>query len=51
MKYITFLNIHAKLIFTVTIFVFIHKASDYIYVPLINSLGFIVAGILALWII
>jgi len=51
MKYITFLNILAKLIFTVAIFVFIHKASDYIYVPLINSLGFIVAGILALWIV
>jgi PST family polysaccharide transporter len=51
MKYITFLNIMAKLIFTVAIFVFIHEASDYIYVPLINSLGFIVAGVLALWIV
>jgi PST family polysaccharide transporter len=51
MKYITFLNITAKLIFTVSIFVFIHKASDYIYVPLLNSLGFIVAGIMALWIV
>ena len=51
MKYITFLNILAKLIFTVAIFVFIHEASDYIYVPLINSLGFIVAGILAMWIV
>jgi PST family polysaccharide transporter len=48
MKYITFLNILAKLIFTITIFIFIHKASDYIYVPLINSLGFIVAGVLGL---
>jgi PST family polysaccharide transporter len=51
MKYITFLNITAKLIFTVSIFIFIHKASDYIYVPLLNSLGFIVAGIMALWIV
>jgi len=51
MKYITFLNILAKLIFTIAIFVFIHNASDYIYVPLINSLGFVVAGILALWIV
>ncbi len=51
MKYITFLNILAKLIFTIGIFVFIHETSDYIYVPLINSLGFIVAGILALWIV
>jgi PST family polysaccharide transporter len=30
MKYITFLNITAKLIFTVSIFIFVHKASDYI---------------------
>jgi len=51
MKYLTILNILAKLIFTIAIFIFVHKASDYIYVPLINSLGFIVAGILALWIV
>jgi PST family polysaccharide transporter len=51
MKYITFLNILAKLIFTIAIFVFVHETSDYIYVPLINSLGFIVAGVMAMWII
>ncbi|SNR60922.1 flippase [Desulfurobacterium atlanticum] len=51
MKYITFLNITAKLIFTVAIFIFVHKVSDYFYVPLLNSLGFCIAGILALWII
>ncbi len=51
MKYITFLNILAKLVFTVAIFIFIHKASDYIYVPLINSLGSIVVGVLALWMV
>ncbi|OAQ19839.1 oligosaccharide flippase family protein [Thermosulfurimonas dismutans] len=50
MKYITILNVIAKLIFAVSIFVFVREVSDYIYVPLINSLGFIVAGILALWI-
>jgi PST family polysaccharide transporter len=51
MKYITILNITAKLIFTVAIFVFIHKASDYIYVPVINSLGYLVAGVIGLWIV
>ncbi|WP_029522916.1 flippase [Persephonella sp. KM09-Lau-8] len=51
MKYITFLNILAKTIFTVAIFIFVHQVSDYIYVPLLNSLGFIIAGILALWIV
>jgi PST family polysaccharide transporter len=51
MKYITFLNIFAKIIFTIAIFIFVHKQSDYWKVPLINSLGFITAGILALWLI
>jgi PST family polysaccharide transporter len=51
MKYITFLNILAKVIFTVAIFVFVKKTSDYLYVPLLNSLGFIIAGILGLWIV
>ena len=51
MKYITILNITAKLFFTISIFIFIHEVGDYIYVPLINSLGFLVAGILALWIV
>jgi Polysaccharide biosynthesis protein. len=51
MKYITFLNILAKVIFTVAIFVFVKEASDYLYVPILNSLGFIIAGILGLWIV
>jgi len=50
MKYITFLNITARLIFTVSIFVFVHKVSDYVYVPLLNSVGFLIVGILAFWI-
>jgi PST family polysaccharide transporter len=51
MRYITFLNVLAKLIFTIAIFIFVKKSSDYLYVPLLNSLGFILAGILALWIV
>ncbi len=51
MKYITILNITARLIFTISIFVFIRQMSDYIYVPLLNSIGFCVAGVMALWII
>lgn len=51
MKYITVLNIIAKLVFTVSIFVFVREVSAYIYVPLINSLGFVIAGVLALWIV
>lgn len=51
MKYITFLNILAKVIFTVAIFVIVKESSDYLYVPLLNSFGFIIAGILGLWIV
>lgn len=51
MKYITSLNITAKLIFTTSIFIFIRKMQDYIYVPLISSLGSIIAGVLSLWIV
>jgi len=51
MKYITFLNIIAKLIFTSCVFIFVRQVSDYIYVPLINSTGFMMAGVLAIWII
>lgn len=51
MRYITFLNISAKLIFTILIFVFIRNSQDYIYVPLLNSLGFLTAGVSGLWIV
>ena len=44
MKYIAFLSIASKLLFTILIFIVVRKASDYIYVPLINSCGFILAG-------
>lgn len=48
MKYITIRNIFAKLFFTALIFVFIQKPCDYLYVPLINSLGMIIAGLAGL---
>ncbi|AWB10357.1 polysaccharide transporter, PST family [Thermodesulfobium acidiphilum] len=51
MKYITLLNVLARFIFTIAIFVFIREESDYIYVPLINSVGLVLSGIIGLWII
>ena len=51
MKYITYLNILSKLIFTIAIFFFIRDESDYIIVPLLTSFGYIVAGIISLIII
>ncbi len=49
MKYITFLNIVAKCIFLALILIFIKSPDDYMFVALLNSLGFIVAGILGLY--
>ncbi len=48
MKYITYLNILAKSIFTVAVFVFVQKQDDYWVVPLLTSIGFIIAGVLSL---
>jgi len=48
MKFITITNIVAKSIFTLLVFVFIRLQSDYILVPIFNSLGFIIAGIFGL---
>ena len=45
MRYSSMLTIGAKLFFTVLIFVFVKSQSDYIIVPLLNSLGFIVSSI------
>ncbi len=50
-KQIAALNIVAKAFFTVSVFFFIRSQSDYVYVPLINSLGFIIAGLISLWMI
>ena len=44
MKYITIINVIAKSIFTICIFIFIKKVSDFIYVPLVNSIGYLIAG-------
>lgn len=50
MKYITFLNILAKTIFLVLIFIFVKHQTDYILVPILNSLGFLVSGFIGMYI-
>ena len=50
MKVISFLNIIAKLIFTVFIFIFINGKEDFYLVPIFNSLGQICIGIVAIMI-
>jgi len=48
MKYITIVNIISKLFFTIAIFIFVQNEADYILVPLLNGLGFIVGGLISL---
>lgn len=51
MKYITYVGVISKAIFTGLIFVFIKKEADFIYVPVLNSLGAIIGGCYALWLV
>ena len=49
MKYITFLNLISKLLFTISVFIFIKEKDDYILQPLLISLGYVVSGIIAFY--
>ena len=51
MRYISILNIIIKLFFTLAVFVFIKKPSDYIFQPLFISLGYILCGIISMYFI
>ncbi|MEP1087378.1 MAG: flippase [Reichenbachiella sp.] len=48
MKYITYLSVVAKLIFTVGIFLFVKGENDIWLVPLLNSSGLILVGVFSL---
>jgi polysaccharide transporter, PST family len=45
MKHITIINVSSKIIFTLLTFIFVKYESDYLYVPLFYSLGFLFSGI------
>jgi PST family polysaccharide transporter len=45
MKYITYLDVGFKGLFTSCIFLFVKEPADYLLVPLLTSMGFITAGI------
>ena len=49
MRYITILNLLSKFIFTIAVFLFIKNKEDYILQPLFVSLGYLVAGIIAMY--
>lgn len=45
MKYITIINASIKIFFTICIFVLIKSKEDYYYLPMLNMLGYLIAGI------
>ncbi len=51
MKYITALNVLSKIIFTSLIFLIVKDINSYVYVPLLNSLGLIIASLLGIFLI
>ncbi|MCX5695357.1 MAG: oligosaccharide flippase family protein [Candidatus Omnitrophica bacterium] len=50
MKYIAVINIAGGLIYAASIFIFVRTPADYLLVPLLNSLYFIITGIFGLYI-
>ena len=48
MKYIAYINVFTKVIFTVCIFLFVKHEGDYHLVPTFVSFGYIVAGLLSM---
>ncbi len=51
MKYTTIFNLILKLIFTIAVFIFIHDKEDYILQPLLTTIGYLLCGIGALYLI
>lgn len=48
MRYVTYLNILSRSIFVILLFVFIKKADDYLWLPVLTSIGSLIAGFLSL---
>ena len=48
MKYLTISNGVAKILFTLLIFVFVRDSDDYIYIIFLNSIGFLIGGLVSL---
>ncbi len=51
MKYITYLTLISRITFIGLIFVFIHSPKDYLFIPIINGIGALLAGIASLYIV
>jgi O-antigen/teichoic acid export membrane protein len=51
MKYITIMSTCSKLLFVILIFVVIKKRDDYIYIPVLTAIGYLLSGTISSYII
>ncbi len=51
MKFVTILNVVAKALFALLLFFAVKTPDDFIYVPLMNSLGFIAASLISFYLV
>ncbi len=51
MKYITYLNVGAKAVFTASILLLVREPGDYVYVNFIQGLGATLTGLVSLWVV
>jgi len=49
MKYLTIVNASSKILFTILVFIVIKDSDDYVLLILLNSVGYILAGLLSLY--
>ena len=49
MKYITFLNILARTIFLILIFIFVKQQSDYMLIPILTFIGSLISGLIGMY--
>ena len=51
MKYITYINIISKTVFTALIFILVRSQDDYLLVPALNLVGAFIAGVISIYIL
>jgi PST family polysaccharide transporter len=51
MKIVTIINVVTKLIFTICIFIFVQSSDDYLMVPILTSLGFLISGLISFFVV
>ncbi|MFH2035554.1 MAG: oligosaccharide flippase family protein [Candidatus Zixiibacteriota bacterium] len=51
MKHLTALHLIGKIFYLITLFIFVKDTANYLYVPLLNSIGLILSGLIAIIVI